>query len=579
MLRFLKRHLWLFLNSTNKKLTNLFKEVCKTGTESRLQKENKTSFLKNVLMLMVAQVLVKVLGLVYRILIVDVEGFGNVGNGYYATGYQIYMVLLAISSMGIPNVISKMVSERVARGDYIGAKRLFKTALALFVSFGAALGVLLFFGAEFIATDILKASGVKYTLMVLSPAICLVSASAVMRGYFGGMGSMKANSTSQVVEQFFNCVLSVGFVYAAVGKDTAVMAAAGNLSTTLACLVATIYLLIYYRSRKAEINSVCAAQTVTSENIPIRKLVLVILSVSIPFSISSLISTANSAIDTVTVSRLIQKVFNNGTYDVVSLESVAMELYGILQKAETITHLPMAVSSTLYAAMVPVVSAAFSQNDIKTANRKISSSVFISSLIICPCMGGLVVLAEPILKMLYPSVPDGAPILQLLVLTLPLCSLTYILNGVLYGIGKLKMPAVALGIGAIVKLTLNIILISIPSLNIYGAVISTIIYQTVVFIIETVVVYKTVKIELDYKKSFLKPALSALVMSLAVISSYILLEKFTGNTLATIISVLVGAVVYAVALFIFKTFKREDVEELPFGRKIASALLKIGILK
>ncbi len=546
---------------------------------SRLQRENNTSFLKNVMMLMVAQVLVKVLGLVYRILIVDVEGFGDVGNGYYATGYQIYMVLLAISSMGIPNVISKMVSERVAREDYIGAKRIFKAALFLFVSFGAVLGILLFAFSDAIATGVLRASGVKYTLMVLSPAIPLVSASAVLRGYFAGLGSMKANSTSQVVEQFFNCVLSVGFVYAAVGRDTAVMAAAGNLSTTLACLVAVGYLAIYYKTRSRDIKVLCAEQTVPSEDIPAKRLLWVILAVSIPFSISSLISTANSAIDTVTVSRCIQAVFEPIISDKTELERYAMELYGILQKAETVTHLPMAVSSTLYAAMVPVVSAAFSKGDMAAANRKIDSSVFMSSLIICPCMGGLAVLADPILRMLYPSVPDGALVLQLLTLTLPLCTLTYILNGVLYGAGKLKVPAIALGIGAVVKLVLNIALISIPSLNIYGAVISTISYQVVVFVIETVVVYRTIKLKIDFKKAFLKPALSAVVMSVAVFFAYVLISKIAGNTISTVLSVLIGAILYAVVLFVLKTFSKEDIEELPLGPKILELLCRIGVMR
>ncbi len=547
--------------------------------KSRLQKENNTSFLKNVMMLMAAQVLVKVLGLVYRILIVDVEGFGDVGNGYYATGYQIYMVLLAISSMGIPNVLSKMVSERVAREDYIAAKRIFKAALVLFVSFGALLGILLFAFSDVIATDFLRASGVKYTLMALAPAIPLVSASAVLRGYFAGLGSMKANSTSQVVEQFFNCVLSVGFVYAAVGRDTAVMAAAGNLSTTLACLVAVGYLAVYYKSRSRDIKNLCAEQTAPTEQVTAKKLVWVILSVSIPFSISSLISTANSAIDTVTVSRCIQAVFEPLISDKTELERYAMELYGMLQKAETITHLPMAVSSTLYAAMVPVVSAAFSKNDMAAANRKIYSSVFMSSLIICPCMGGLAVLADPILRMLYPSVPDGALILQLLTLTLPLCTLTYILNGILYGAGKLKVPAIALGIGAVVKLVLNVALISIPSLNIYGAVISTITYQIVVFLIETAVVYRTIKLKIDFKQAFLKPAVSAAVMSGAVFGAYTLIDKIAGNSVSTVTSVIVGAAVYVAMLFVLKTFTKEDILELPLGNKIAKLLSRVGILR
>ena len=101
---------------------------------SKLKKENKVSFLQNILMLMFSQVVIKVLGLIYRVVIVDVEGFGNTGNGYYSTGYQIYMILLALSSMGIPNVVSKLVSERVAKKDFIAAHRVFRFCIVCWIS-------------------------------------------------------------------------------------------------------------------------------------------------------------------------------------------------------------------------------------------------------------------------------------------------------------------------------------------------------------------------------------------------------------------------------------------------------------
>lgn len=99
---------------------------------------------------MFSQVVVKLLGLVYRVAIVDAEGFGNTGNGYYATGYQVYMVLLAISCMGIGNVVSKLVSERAAKGDFKGAHRVFRLMLGMFAGFGFFLTLVLFFGADFI---------------------------------------------------------------------------------------------------------------------------------------------------------------------------------------------------------------------------------------------------------------------------------------------------------------------------------------------------------------------------------------------------------------------------------------------
>ena len=543
---------------------------------SKLNKENKTSFLKNVLMLMLSQVVVKLLGLVYRVAIVGAEGFGDTGNGYYSTGYQIYMILLAISSIGIPNVISKLVSERVASGDYKGAHRLFKMALKMFTGFGFFLSLLLFFSADFIATDLLHASGVKYTLMVLAPALTFVSCSAVMRGYFAGLGSMKASGSSQVIEQFFNCLLSIGFVYACVGKDTAVMAAAGNLSTTLACAISLSYLIIFYRRRRGEIISAIADQTVAQEDKRRGQLVKIILTLSIPITMSSLISTANSALDIFTVSDGIQKAFSGILTAAEALEQKAMELYGTMQKAEVITHLPLAVSGTLCAAVVPVKSSLIAKKEYKGLSDKISSATLINSLIIFPCMGGIMVLAAPILKLLYPSAPQGDVMLILLSVTMPFSSLTYVLNGILYGAGRQFVPAVSLAIASAVKLILNLVLI--PYLNIYGAIVGTLVYQILVFSIEVVVVFKTVPVKLDLIKLFLKPMLSAGVMTAAVFGFYRLISKLCGNAFSTMLSVLVGAIVYVLCIFLFRTLNADDVAGLPMGGRLSRILKKLRLI-
>ncbi len=545
---------------------------------SKLKKENKVSFLQNVLMLMFSQVVIKLLGLIYRVVIVDVEGFGNVGNGYYSTGYQIYMVLLALSSMGIPNVVSKLVSERIAKGDFLAAHRVFRFCLAIFSTLGLIFALLLFFGAEFIANFILKADGVKYTLMALSPALLVVPPTAVIRGYFTGLGSLKATSTTLVIEQFFNCVLSIGFVYACIGQDTAIMAAAGNLSTSCACILAFGYLLFFFAKRKGEINEECKNQTAQTENKTKTDMVKTILAISIPISFSSLISVLGSAIDTVTVSRCVQNAFAalGGTAE--ALEEKAMELYGILQKAETVTHLPLAISATFCTAIVPVISAAIAKKDEAEANRKISSSFFINSLFIFPCMAGFFVLAGPILKLLYPSVPEGSLVLILLSVSLPFSSMNYILNGVLYGIGKTFVPAVALGIGSLIKLGLNVLLVNIPSVNIYGAVFSTVLYNILIFIIELAVVKRCVKLQVDMQRCFVKPIFSSTVMGVAVFFAYKLCALCFGNTASTLISVFIGVIVYALLVIFTKNLDKEDLSSIPMGSKICNLLERFRLI-
>ena len=545
---------------------------------SKLKLENKTSFLKNILMLMFSQVIIKVLGLIYKVVIVDVEGFGNTGNGYYSTGYQIYMILLALSSMGIPNVVSKLVSERIAKKDFKAAHRVFRFCLAIFSVLGIIFALTLFFGAEIIATGLLKATGVKYTLMALAPALLVVPPTAVIRGYFTGLGILKATSTTLVIEQFFNCVLSIGFVYACVGQDTAIMAAAGNLSTSCACIIAFIYLIFFFARRRGDIMAECRAQTEVSEEKSRGDMVKTILAISIPISFSSLISVLGSAIDTVTVSRCVQNAFSALGSTAQSLEEKAMELYGILQKAETVTHLPLAISATFCTAIVPVISAAIAKSDRDEANRKISSSFFINSLFIFPCMAGFIILAEPILKLLYPSVPDGALVLSLLTISLPFSSINFILNGILYGVGKTYVPAIALTVGSAIKLGLNIWLVNIPEINIYGAVCSTVIYNILIFIIELSVVAKIVKPKINIVKCFIKPIFSSLVMGVAVFFVNGLLQKFISNTASTLVSIAVGIVVYGIMVLVTKNLDKEDLGSVPMGKKLAIVLEKFKLI-
>ena len=280
------------------------------GKVDKIKKEKNTSFMKNVAMLMLAQIVIKILGFVYRLVIINVEGFGDIGNGYYDAGYTVYSLLLTLSSVGIPTVISKLVSERVAIGDHRGAHRIFKTSLKIFTVIGAVLSVALFFGAEIVASKILNVPDVKYVLMALAPAIMFVASSSVLRGYFAGLGSMKSTSVSQTLEQFFNCVLTITFVYALVGKDPAIMAAGGNISTTLAILISFSYLFIFYKRRKKGIIEECEAQTVPQEDKTTGKLIKTIFAISIPMTIGSLIAVINNMIDTVTISNCIQTAFS-----------------------------------------------------------------------------------------------------------------------------------------------------------------------------------------------------------------------------------------------------------------------------
>ena len=169
----------------------------------------KEGFMQGVLALMCSQVIIKILGLIYSMYLTNREGFGDSGNAIYMSGYQVYALLLTLSSIGVPNAISKLVSEKLAVGDRKGADRIFKIAFVTFAFIGFVGTLLLYLGAGVIATAWLQIPEAEYTLMTLSPAIFFVSISSVVRGYFNGRQKMSATAKSQTVEQVFKTALTI----------------------------------------------------------------------------------------------------------------------------------------------------------------------------------------------------------------------------------------------------------------------------------------------------------------------------------------------------------------------------------
>jgi len=220
--------------------------------KSKIRKEG---FMQGVLSLMFSQVIIKILGLVYSMYLTNREGFGDSGNAIYMSGYQVYAMLLTLSSIGVPNAISKLVSEKLALGDKKAANRIFKIAFITFACIGFGGTLLLFVGAKVIANVWLQIPEAEYTLMTLSPAIFFVSISSVIRGYFNGHQKMSATARSQTFEQIFKTSLTiiiVEIVAICTNINTTLMAAGANLATTFATFLSFSYIFALYKMNRKE---------------------------------------------------------------------------------------------------------------------------------------------------------------------------------------------------------------------------------------------------------------------------------------------------------------------------------------
>ena len=219
------------------------------GKVKEERKFTKQSFMQGILSLMLSQVLIKILGLIYKLYLTNKEGFGDKGNAIYSSGFQIYALLLTLSSTGVPSAISKLVSERASIGDHKGAHRIFKIAFVSFTIIGLVGTFILFFGAKYISNVWLQIPEAELTLVALSPSIFFVSISSVMRGYFNGREDLKATAKSQSVEQLFKTIITIILVEIIAimpSGNTVFMAAGANLATTLSTFLSYIYIYILY---------------------------------------------------------------------------------------------------------------------------------------------------------------------------------------------------------------------------------------------------------------------------------------------------------------------------------------------
>ncbi len=562
----------------------------------------KQSFMAGVLTLFFAQIVIKILGLIYRLVITNIPYFGDAGNGLYSAGYQIYTLLLAIASIGVPSAIAKLVSERIAVGKHREAHDIFKTALLLFGIIGLIGSSILFFGARYIATSLIGNPDVEGIMVALAPAVFFVAVSAVIRGYFNGMYNMKVSSNSQMLEQLFKSILTIGLVVAvyflavvnptdlakslglSVDTVTVAMATAANAASTIATVICCGYLLIYYQRSKKEIwKNINEANEIGYKKEKKTSIMKKILAVSIPISLASIISAINRNIDTFTVINGL-KVALAGLYPTVELlQNEATRLYGILSgRVDTLIGLPTALNVAFATALVPAVSETMAKGDVKTARRRITFSIRTTLLIALPCAIGMCVLAEPILNLLFPNVyaKEAGLLLQISSFTIIFTLMNQTVAGALQGLGKVMAPAASLGCGAIVKLILNLILIRNPQIGIYGAAISSVAAALTAMIINLIVLRKKIKLDTDKVSLIIKPIIATLVMGAVAFLTHYYVNMFIGkDRIATIIAILLAVIVYIFAILSLKVFDRDDYHMLPFGDKIYKFLQKLKIVK
>lgn len=537
-----------------------------------MKKLKKETFVQSILVLMLSQVMIKLLGLAYKVYLTNKEGFGDIGNAIYNSGYQIYALLLAISSIGVPNAISKIVAERLAKGDKRGVKRIFRISIAFFALVGLAGSLILFLGANYISNEWLQIPEAELTLVALSPAIFFVSIASVIRGYFNGHHRMSTTANSQTLEQVAKTlitILLVEIIAIPTQSNVVYMAAGANLATTLSIFLSFAYLYKYYKAKNKEL-AIDVKENLEEPSYAkksSKEIVKSVIQISFPMTISSLVSSINRTIDSITVVRLLKTFLT---------ENMAKFQYGVYAgKVDTLVGLPLSFNIAFATVLVPSISKLLAKNEKKDAAKLIKSSLLSTILIGLPCTFGMIVFAQPILNLLFPNASSGAVLLQITSVTVIFMMMAQTVNGVLQGIGKYKVPAIALGCGVIVKLILNFILIPIPSIGINGVAISSIVCHVISFTIGFNVLRNTLNIKFSKGTFIIKPLFATFAMCVCSYTLYLMLANMISWQIALIIAIMFAVLVYAYCVFKLKILSKEEIYRLPKGKFIYKILVKM----
>ncbi|MDR0569675.1 MAG: polysaccharide biosynthesis protein [Clostridiales Family XIII bacterium] len=563
--------------------------------------DKKKSFLSGAAVLGAAGLMVQVLGAIFRIPLANI--IGEVGMGYFQTAYPVYIFLLVFSTNGAPAAISKMISERIANGYEHEARRVFKLSFAVMLFFGVIASATVALTAKPLSV-LVRSEGSYYSLLAISPALFFVPIMAVFRGYFQGKQEMRPTAVSQLAEQFVRVAVGLGLAGILVSSSLELAAAGACAAASIGPVIGLSVLAFVYMTYETGRKPLSGAQmpngtrngVTTRENIEFikeRSGASVQTSPSGPFKEPSFKILKDLAVLTfpTTIGISILPIMNvadmllcrvrliDSGFSVIDAETI----YGLMSGfASPIINIPMALALSIGLSLIPAVAAANSVGDTEFLKKNISMGFRTAIIIGVPCSFGLMTLAAPILRLIYPSFREeagnAASYLMILAGGVIFLCVAQTMAGILQGLGKASLPVVSLLAGFILKSVLTYVLTAMPTLNINGATIGSFAGFALIGIMNLFFVIKTANIKFDLMLSVLKPVLSGAIMSFLAAVIYLSCQRIVGDGFATLLGVCGGAAAYCVLILKFQAILAEEIESLPKGKRLVKVLKTLRLL-
>ncbi|MDD6580017.1 MAG: polysaccharide biosynthesis protein [Lachnospiraceae bacterium] len=531
-----------------------------------------TNFIVQGGILAMAGVIARLIGLIYRVPMQ--RTIGDAGMGYYSAAFQIYSLMLIISSYSLPVAVSKLIAGYTARDEYKNAKRIYNCSMLFACFTGGITCLIVFFCADFLA-GLIKLPKSAIALRILAPTLLVVAIMGVMRGFFQGNGSMVPTATSQLVEQIINAIVSVvaakflfdyGLGVSGLLRDddyaAAYGAAGGTLGTSAGALAGLICLIIVYLISKRDFNYRVRHDENRHSDTFGRMLFALILTV-LPVLLSTTVYNLSDILD--------QGIFNY-VMDTKGLSEVKAEHWGIFStKYKVLTNVPVALASAVCSSMMPSLTGCIRREEYKIARRKVSLAMRFTMILSIPCAVGLAVLGKPIISTLFQGEVDiPATMLKIGSIAVVFYSMSTLSNGVLQGIDKLNIPVRNAAIALVLHVGILYFMLDVFNMGLYGVVISCVLFALIMCILNWLAIRKYLNYQQEIVRTFVIPTVSSIFMGLVAWLSNFLISKALSSFVSLAISIALSVCVYFVLLIKLKGVKEKEIRSFPGGNLMAA---------
>lgn len=513
---------------------------------------------KGFAILSAATMAVKLLSIIYMPFLLKIIG-GNRPYAIYQVTYLIYAFIYVITNTGIPSAISKLVSEFVAVENYRSAIKTFKISRFLLFAIGIIMSIVMFLSAGSLTASIHYPEA-KYSVIALCPAILFTSVASAYRGYFQGRSNMKPTAISQVLEQILNTVFSLLFAAILIGRGIEAGVVGATVGTTLGALASALYLIIIYEKNKHFKSGILHNNKKYTRHTN-KQVLRRIIKYSVPMTVCIAITNAGTLIDSYNITA---RLIAGG-----ALKDYAQSIYGMYGKYLTLINMPITIISALAMAVLPAVSKAVALKDKKLVNDKINFAFRINFLIAIPAAAGFSVLSRPIYELL--QIGDGYRIMVFGSIVVIFMALALIQTSILQGMGRIYIVTFYSILGLVAKYVVNYILVAIPKIGIYGAIVGSVIGFGVPIILNIIYIQKILKLKINFKSYIFKPIVSSVFMAAVTyviynILSYILhfiVKGYLNNAVSLLASIAIGALAYLYAMILSKGITKDELDILP----------------